>query len=202
MSMIVRFFAISAVALTAALTGFAVTVPASAEIYANDPTPTDPNRAAIEALAKDVVALPAMFGCPEFAWGQMSAPPQGAALEFVPTGDDVKKWKRLFTVTTFGLNGTDAEQAAQLKELRASVLATFVRKSNIINSKLGTSNGAPVAFIEYELGNGADKEHAALGIVRLHDGLAGIVQIQSRGAPLPKADASKMEQYALHGITN
>lgn len=185
-----------------AVSASGVATPVRADVYANDPTPRDPNSAAIVAMAKEFSSLPAMFGCAEFAWGKMSNP-TNVTLEFVPPGDDVRKWTRLFTITSVGLPKPEAEQAADMKKLQDFALRQFSTSARTLASKLGKdAKGAPVTFIEYEIGSGDTKEHAALGVVRLRDGLGALVQVQSRGARLSKDDIEKMEKYVLQGITN
>src|SRR5690349_11045717 len=79
----------------------AATIAARAEVYADDPNPQDPNRPLILAVAADLEPIAKSFGC-AFAWGQASN--GTVTLEFVPKGDDVRKWTRLVTVTVVGLS--------------------------------------------------------------------------------------------------
>ena len=170
--------------------------PAWAGFYANDKNPTDPNRAQILALAAEIAGIPKSFGC-EFAWGQMNDP-SSASMEFVPHGDDVRAWTRLVTITTVALPPKQAEQIELLKKLQAIMTNSFTQRGHVLEIKSGANaKGVQTLFVEYETGQGAAKEHNAAGIVRLRADMAAIVQIQSRGKPLARADADKMKVLAI-----
>jgi hypothetical protein len=174
----------------------AAALPARAEFYAKDKTSTDPNRPAIEALAKEFAATPASFGCPEFAWGQKNDE-STTTMEFVPAGDDVKKWTRMTTVTTLALPPKEADRAAIVKRLQAIMLSNYSQHGNVLDTQEGKdAKGSPTVFVEYEIGQGKAKEHNAAAIVKLRPDLAGIVQIQSRGKRLTPEDVAKMQTFA------
>jgi hypothetical protein len=174
-------------------------LPAQADFYANDPNAKDPNRPAVEAMAKEFAPVSTAFGVPEFAWGKMDDP-ASAVLEFVPTGDDVRKWTRLMTITTIGLPDKPAAQLVEMKKLQGVARSHFGGRSKVLNSAEGADpNGAATLFLEYEVGKGAALEHNALGVVRLRPNLAGIVQIQARGKRLSGDDVAQMKAYALAG---
>jgi hypothetical protein len=174
----------------------AAALPARAEFYAKDKTSTDPNRPAIEALAKEFAATPASFGCPEFAWGQKNDE-STTTMEFVPAGDDVKKWTRMTTVTTLALPPKEADRAAIVKRLQAIMLSNYSQHGTVLDTQEGKdAKGSPTIFVEYEIGQGKAKEHNAAAIVKLRPDLAGIVQIQSRGKRLTPEDVAKMQTFA------
>ena len=182
-----------ALAIMAAGWGIA---PASADFYANDTKSKDPNRATIEALAKDLAPIAASFGC-EFAWGDMHDPTNGT-LEFVPAGDDVRKWTRLVTITVVGMPPRQAAQSALIKDLHNMMEGRIVQRGRLLDKALGSDGkGLPSSFMEYEIGQGADKEHAAVAVMKVRADLAGILQIQARGKPLAREDADKMRTLAI-----
>jgi hypothetical protein len=178
----------------AALSAFAA-LPASADFYANEKTSTDPNRPAVEALVKEFASIPAAFGCDEFAWGKMGGP-SDVTMEFVPAGDDVRKWTKLVTIQTIALPADEAAQVAEMKKLVA-IGDTHFRQNARVSESVERGKGTPARFMEYEIGKGAATEHNAVGILRLRSGLAGIVQVQSRGKPLAREDAAKMKALAI-----
>ncbi len=184
------------------LVGPALT-PVSADVYAKDKNSTDPNRATIEAFAKEVASIPALFGCNEFAWGKMTDP-TSLTLEFVPPGADVNKWTRLVTITTIGLSKNPAEQITDMMRVDNIVRDHFGTNARaIIDSTGGTAkDGTATRLIEYEIGDGAATEHNAAGLMRVRPDLAAIVQIQSRGAPLPREDVAKLKNLISQGTKN
>jgi hypothetical protein len=195
MHTIARFQALSTLLLAFATAGWGI-APANADFYANDAKSTDPNRAAIEALAKDLAPIAAAFGC-EFAWGDMHDP-TNATLEFVPAGDDVRKWTRLVTITTVGMPPQQAAQSALIKDLHNMMEGRIIQRGRLLDKALGSDGGGlPSSFMEYEIGQGADKEHNAVAVMKVRADLAGIVQIQARGKPLAREDADKMRNLAI-----
>lgn len=185
--------------LTIALTMLfaAVVAPASAEFYAADKNSKDPNRPAIEALAKEFAAIPNSFGCTEFAWGHKD--PASTSMEFVPPGHDVRTWTRLVTITALDLPADEAGRAQTLNRLQTIMLNTFAQRGIIMDKKTGADrNGQPTLFVEYETGQGPAREHNAAAVLKLRPDLAAVVQIQSRGnKPLPREDAAKMQALAI-----
>jgi hypothetical protein len=174
----------------------AAALPARADFYAKDKTSTDPDRPAIEALAKELAATPASFGCPEFGWGQKNDA-STTTMEFVPAGDDVKKWTRLMTITTLALPPKETDRAAIVKRLQAIMLSNYSQRGNVLDTQEGKdAKGVTTIFVEYEIGEGKAKEHNAAAILKLRGDLAGIVQIQSRGKPLAREDVAKMQSLA------
>ena len=185
------------------LVGLAV-LPASAEYYLGEKNPKDPNRAVYLAFALEFDRVAKMFGV-EFAWADAQGQ-SSVQLEFVPRGDDVRTWTRMVTINTLGLPPNEEDSHAIVKDLQANMLARYREKGRVLDTKEGTDpSGAPTLFVEYEIGEGATKEHAASAIMKLRAGpaalrdgnLAGIVQIQSRGKPLAREDVEKMKAVAL-----
>lgn len=175
----------------------ALALPASAEFYAADKNSKDPNRPAIEKLAKEFAAIPNSFGCTEFAWGHKD--PASTTMEFVPAGHDVRTWTRLVTITALDLPPDAAGRTETLKRLQVIMENMFTQRGIIMNKKTGTDkNGQPTLFIEYELGQGPAREHNAAAIMNLRPDLAAVIQIQSRGnKPLPREDANKIQALAI-----
>lgn len=182
-------------ALVMLLAAFAA--PASAEFYAKDKSSNDPNRPAIEALAKEFAAIPNSFGCNEFAWGHKD--PASTTMEFVPPGHEVRTWTRLVTITALELPADERGRVEMLNRLQTIMLNSFAKSGIIMDKKSGAdSNGAPTLFVEYETGQGPAREHNAAVVMKLRPDLAAIVQIQSRGnKPLPREDAVKMQALAF-----
>lgn len=185
--------------------GLAV-LPASAEYYVTEKNAKDPNRAVYWAFALEFEPIAKMFGV-EFAWADAQST-SSIQLEFVPRGDDVRSWTRMLTINTLALPPKEAESLEVVKDLQTNILARYREKTNVLDMKEGTDpSGAPTLFVEYEIGDGAAREHNAAAIMKLRAGqaskrdgnLAGIVQIQSRGKPLAREDVEKMKAFAATG---
>ncbi len=194
----------AALAFVAMLCAGMAATAARAEVYADDPNSQDPNKPLILAVAADLDPIAKSFGC-AFAWGQ--AANGTVTLEFVPKGDDVRKWTRLVTVTVVGLSPDTKAQAQLLARLQSITLENFSSRGHISQQKTGENpRGMPALYFEYDLGSGAAKEFGAVGVFRgrsegtKHD-LAMIVQIQSH-KPLAREDADKMRALALPTAKN
>jgi hypothetical protein len=110
----------------------------------------------------------------------------------------VRKWTRLMTITTVALPPKEADRAAIVKRVQAIMLSNYSQKGVVLETKEGVdAKGSPTIFVEYEIGQGAAKEHNAAAILKLRADLAGIVQIQSRGKPLAREDAARMQSFAI-----
>ena len=182
------------------MTGIA-SLPASAEFYAGDKNSKDPNRAVYLAFVLEFEPIAKMFGC-RFAWGNANDR-SSVQLEFVPQGDDVRAWTRLLTITTVALPPREAENLTVVKRVQAIMMNNYTQRGRVIETKSGTdAKGVPTLFVEYEIGDGAAKEHNAAAIMKLRADLAGIVQIQSRGKPLARVDAAKMKALAISNTKN
>jgi hypothetical protein len=111
----------------------------------------------------------------------------------------------MLTINTMSLPPKEADSLAVLKDLHAGMLDRYRKNTNVLATMNGTDiTGAPTLYVEYEIGEGAAKEHNAAAIRKLRFGqaslrygnLAGIVQIQSRGKPLAREDIEKMQTFA------
>lgn len=174
--------------------------PVHAEFYANDKAARDPNRAFIETLAKDLQSIPASFGC-ELAWGHMDE--NSVQIEFVPKGDDVRKWTRLVTMTLVSLPPQPAGKVETTKRLQAIMTDNFNQRGRVIESKSGADkNGTPTLYVEYKIGTGAAEEHNAAIVMMLRPDWAGVVQIQAREKPLAREDAARMKALAISNTQN
>lgn len=183
-----------ALALAATTTGVAV-FPAHAEYYANEKNSKDPNQALYLSLVAELKAIPDLFDC-EFAWANMNGP-YSVQLEFLPRGHhDLRKWTRLLSITIVMVSGEPAQREF-LPNLQSDMMDVF-KQGRVIETKSGTdAKGLPTLYVEYEVDAGAVKQHGAAAVMRLRDDFVGTILINSRGAPLAREDATKMQSLAL-----
>lgn len=170
-------------------------VPANAEYYANEKKPKDRNVPVYLAFAQEFTPLAKKFGC-EFAWAN-ATDPSSVQLEFVPPGQDVRAWTRLFTVNTVALPPKESDRLAVVQRLQGIMMDTYRQRARVVNTSKGTdASGAPTLYVEYDIGDGAATEHNAAAVIKLRADLAGIVQIQTRGKALAREDANKIKALA------
>ena len=140
------------------------------------------------------------FGCAEFSWAAFGAGKKVISLEYIPDGTDVHSWTRLMAATVYPLpQGNDAQRDAMTK-IEGALLASYA-KGRIINQvNYIDSNGDPRLYLEYEVGEGLQKEHNAGTFLRSGVSSAAFVQIQSRGKPFDQKDAADMKLFAENDL--
>jgi len=136
------------------------------------------------------------FGCNEFRWAALGIGKRSISLEYVPAGDDIKKWARLVTVTVFPLpQSADAQRDAMMK-IETALLGSYSKGKIVSEVTYTEQNSDPRLFIEYEIGEGLQKEHNAGTFLRSGRSSAAFVQIQSRGVKFDEKDAANMKLFA------
>jgi hypothetical protein len=136
------------------------------------------------------------FGCNDFHWAAFGIGNRSMTLEYLPTGDDINKWTRLMTVTVYALPQPGEAQHEAMTKFEGALLKNF-SSGKIINEVTYTEqNGDPRLFIEYEIGEGLQKEHNAGTFLRSGRSSAAFVQIQSRGKEFDGKDAANMKLLA------
>lgn len=150
--------------------------------------------ATVESLGKAYQSIADTFGCAELAWGGMSPRGNVLTLEYVPAGTKVESWTRLFTVTVYSLPDDPKASLDAMTRLMNGLLSNAKEHGKIINSTFfRNAKEEPGAFLEYEIGDGALKEHNVGVFMRSSDKTATFLQIQARGAQVfDPADAVKM----------
>ncbi len=100
------------------------------------------------------------------------------------------------TVTVFPLSQSVDEQRAAMIKIQMSLLSAFSKGKLIDQSLYTDQNGDPRVFLEYEVGEGLQKEHNAGTFLRAGKTSAAFVQIQSRGKEFDEKDAANMKLFA------
>jgi hypothetical protein len=133
----------------------------------------------------------------KFAWGSFVSNHTRITLEYVPEGDDVNSWTRLMSITLFPLLKDMASQIEVMLTLGPRLLGSYRTHGKILNQEnFQDSNGYPDLFIEYEIGEGIQKEHSAGAFSHSAPNIASFIQIQSWGKPFDQADAANMKLFA------
>jgi hypothetical protein len=136
------------------------------------------------------------FGCNDFRSAFFGQDKKFMVFEYVPDGTDIHSWTRLMTVTVYPLPRESAEQQDAMKKLEGALLASST-KGRILNQVgYSDSNGDPSLFLEYEVGEGLQKEHNVGTFLRSGVSSAAFIQIQSRGRPFDEKDAAHMKLFA------
>jgi membrane associated rhomboid family serine protease/tetratricopeptide (TPR) repeat protein len=154
---------------------------------------TDADKVLIEKFANFFLPVAKTFGCQQFAWGSFVKNHNNIQLEYVPEGDDVRRWTRLIAITLYPLPKDTASQIKAMTDIRGHLLSV----GKLLDQTLYvTKQGYPGLFIEYEIGGGIQKEHSAGAFMTSLPDVASFIQIQSRGKPFDQADAANMKLFA------
>jgi hypothetical protein len=160
--------------------------------------PSPPNSGAdktlIENFAKFYLPVARTFNCKKFAWGSFVRNHELITLEYVPQGDDVNSWTRLMSITLYPLPKDTSSQIEIMNKIQGSLLGIH---GKILSEEFYRSNkGYPSLFVEYEIGDGIQKEHKAGAFSTVATNTASFIQIQSRGKPFDPTDVANMKLFA------
>jgi hypothetical protein len=149
---------------------------------------------AVERMAKYYEPIAVSFKCPQFAWGSFLKDQVNMQIEYVPQGDKVASWTRLMTMTLFPLPKDTPGQIDAMRKIEGALLNNFKGSAKILDQQVyQTDQGLPRLYVEYEIGEGPQKEHAASAFLMLAPGIASFIQIQGRGKPFNPDDAANMK---------
>lgn len=162
------------------------------------PIASEKGKAILQKMGTDLQPIAARFGCTDFAWANFVDGGKVAALEFVPQGHKVEKWTRMVSMAVYALPGKPDEDKKALTALSQTLLAGYAKNGKIIRKQaVANAKGEPGLFLEYTIGDGAEKEHNAGVFFRLTKSTASFIQIQSRGKALAAEDAEKIKSLLM-----
>jgi hypothetical protein len=167
--------------------------------------PADQNnadqKAAVQRLGEAFLPLATTFNCSKFAWGSFLNNGATVQIEYVPAGDNVERWTRLMTINIFPLPKDQSAQIDTMGKIQGGLLGVYKDKGKIIDQTLfKTDEGYPRLFVEYEIGDGLQKEHSAGAFLKLMPTAAQFVQIQARGKPFDPIDAANMKLFVQNKL--
>jgi hypothetical protein len=187
-----RFAAISLFILSISFSAFAQSTP---DIPADQNSAAD--KATVERMAKFYQPVAVAFRSPKFAWGSFLKDHAQIQLEYVPDGDNVARWTRLLTINLYPLPQDASAQIDVMKKIEGSLLSNYQGHGKIIEQNLyENSQGLPRLYIEYEIGEDIQREHAAGALLILAANVASFIQVQARGRPFEPNDAANMKLLA------
>ncbi len=161
---------------------------------------TGADKQLIEQFANFYSPVAKAFNCPRFAWGSFLNNHKSILLEYVPEGDNVNSWTRLMSISLYPLPKETTTQNEIMGDMRTHLLSRY-SKGKIYDQELYQyQSSSPGLFIEYEIGDGIQREHNAGAFMKTLPTTASFIQIQSRGKPFDKADASNMKLFAQHRL--
>jgi hypothetical protein len=153
----------------------------------------DKERATVEKMAKFYGPAAVTFKCPQFVWGSFLKDHVDMQMEYVPDGDNVASWTRLMTINLYPLPKDEAGEIDSAKKIEGTLLDNFKNGGKILDQRLyENSQGLPRLYVEYEVGEGMQKEHAAGAFLILAPNIASFIQVQTRGKPFDPDDATNM----------
>lgn len=136
------------------------------------------------------------FGCNDFRSAFFGPDKKFMAFEYIPDGTDIRSWTRLMTITVYPLPRDSAAQQNAMKKLQGALLASYTNGRILNQVGYTNSNGEPSLFLEYEIGEGLQKEHNVGTFLRSGVSTAAFIQIQSRGMPFDEKDAAHIKLFA------
>lgn len=156
----------------------------------------DAQKEAVQHLGMVFQPIAATFNCPHFGWGSFVQNGTIVQLEYVPSGDNVEKWTRMMTISIYALPKEMPEQIDAMRKMQGALLGVYKKDGKIIDQTLfQTNDGFPRMFVEYEVGEGPQKEHTAGAFLKVLPIAAQMIQIQTRGKPFDPNDAANMKLF-------
>lgn len=168
--------------------------PAGARAFNSPVEAGTPEYRMLEKLGAQHQPVAARLGCPSFAWGNFIASGRIASLEYLPEGMAVKGWKRLATITVYALSGQEKMDLRVMDSIINGMNAQIERaEAKVLRTEyFSTRNGEPGMYVEYQIGEGAEREHNAGVFMRISAKDAAFIQVQSRGQPLSSEDSARV----------
>lgn len=155
---------------------------------------TGQNLQVLEAAGQSYQPFASAFGCDDYAFANVG-PASTAILEYVPTGDNVQTWTRLFTVTVFPLQGTVQQQAPAAAQMAKVLVDNFSQNAKVINAAVSKNDyNEDEFYIEYMIGEGDMTEHNAGVFFRSSDNTFAMMQVQARGMTLDETDKTNIQK--------
>ena len=126
------------------------------------------------------------LGAPVFAAADYSDPEhRSALLEYLPEGQQLKGWTRMVSIAVYNLEEDPKQQQDTMMAVAGGLYKAFVTHGNVLQVQHYMNNKSePGMFIEFEVGEGALKEHNAAVFMRTSKRAAAFIQLQSRGKRL------------------
>lgn len=147
-------------------------------------------RTLLQVMGQAFTPAASTLGCPVLVAANYSDPEnRSAMLEYLPQGQTLDNWTRMFSVSVYTLDDDAARQKITMMALSGALLKAFEQHGKVLqNQHYANAAGEPGMFIEFEMGQGAQKEHNAGVFMRTSKQAAAFFQVQSRGKPLSKED--------------
>ena len=153
------------------------------------PVTSEKGKAILAKMGKDLTPVATGLGCPEFAWANFVGDGKAASLEYVPAGDNVKKWTRLVSMAVYALPGKAAEDKAIMENIVKGLVGGYKKNGKVIKAESFTNKkGEPGLYIEYTIGADKAKEHNAGVFLRISERTAAFIQTQARGGKTLSAE--------------
>jgi hypothetical protein len=151
------------------------------------------------AFIKDTISyfgvLAGKFGCPKLAFTDFQRSKTQGLMEFVPQDQDIKSWKRLFTVNEILLPNEEEKVVAYMDGIKDKFIEGFKKHAEVIELNEGKrKDGTPILYMEYTIGEGAEKE-SAIAVYARHASIASaMTHIQVRRGEVSPGDRKAMRQ--------
>jgi hypothetical protein len=170
----------------------------AAQAFSTAFPPESPEYRTLQKIGSQYQAVAASLGCAQFAAGGFISSGKVADLEYLPEGEVTREnWTRLTSVTVYALSGSPATDARLMNSIMQRLLESYEKAGAKIRRTeyFMAESDEPGMFVEYEIGEGAAREHNA-GVFKRSAGKAAVfIQLQSRGKPLDPEDSSRVRAF-------
>lgn len=158
-------------------------VVAAKPVLAFETTTEDPaQRTLLQVMGQAFLPAATRLGAPVFVAANYSDPQhRSALLEYVPEGQQRKGWTRMVSVAVYNLEEDPEQQKMTMMAVAGGLYKAFVTHGKVLQVQhYMNDKSEPGMFIEFEIGEGAAKEHNAAVFMRTSKRAAAFVQLQSR----------------------
>jgi len=147
-------------------------------------------RTLLQVMGQAFLPAATRLGAPVFVAADYSDPQhRSALLEYVPEGQQRKGWTRMVSVAVYNLEEGPEQQKMTMMAVAGGLYKAFVTHGKVLQVQHYTNDKSePGMFIEFEIGEGAAREHNAAVFMRTSKQAAAFVQLQSRGNRLTAED--------------
>lgn len=165
----------------------AVLVWAAKPVWAFETKTEDPaQRTLLQVMGQAFQPAAARLGAPVFVAADYSDPQhRSALLEYLPEGQQLNGWTRMVSVAVYNLEEDIEQQQMTMVAVAGGLYKAFVTHGKVLQVQhYMNDKSEPGMFIEFEIGEGAAKEHNAAVFMRTSKRAAAFLQLQSRGRRL------------------
>lgn len=184
---------------------FALSAAFAAPAMAYDSPVTDPvGKKVIETTDASVQEFTESFNMKKLVWADVKNDGQIVTLQYMPEDlEDPTKWTRMLEITVYGLSGeAEADKKAERKLIQ--LLETQYKRIGDVredaNYEMNEKKDIGM-YLLYQVNPGTPQAMTAAGVfLRITDKSAAYIQLNARGRPLKKSEATLVHKLVNPSI--